>query len=49
MKQFIYLSVVCALALSACTGAFKKGDNGIEYKIFKKGSGKTVGFGRTSP
>ena len=45
MKQFIYLSVVCALALSACTGAFKKGDNGIEYKIFKKGSGKTVGFG----
>lgn len=45
MKQFFYLSVFCALALTACTGAFKKGDNGIEYKIISKGSGNTVGYG----
>ena len=45
MKQFFYLSVICVLALTACTGAFKKGDNGIEYKIISKGSGKTVGYG----
>jgi FKBP-type peptidyl-prolyl cis-trans isomerase FkpA len=45
MKQFIYLSAVCMLALSACTGAFKKGDNGLEYKIISSGSGKTIGYG----
>ena len=45
MKQFFYLSVICVLALTACTGAFKKGGNGIEYKIISKGSGKTVGYG----
>jgi FKBP-type peptidyl-prolyl cis-trans isomerase FkpA len=45
MKQFIYLSAICMLALSACTGAFKKGDNGLEYKIISSGSGKTIGYG----
>ena len=45
MKQFIYLAVVCMLALSACTGSFKKGDNGLEYKIISSGSGKTPGYG----
>jgi FKBP-type peptidyl-prolyl cis-trans isomerase FkpA len=45
MKQFIYLSAVCMLALTACTGSFKKGDKGLEYKIISQGSGKTIGYG----
>ncbi|MEO6251770.1 MAG: FKBP-type peptidyl-prolyl cis-trans isomerase [Ferruginibacter sp.] len=45
MKQFIYLSAICILALSACTGSFKKGDKGLEYKIIGNGSGKTIGYG----
>lgn len=46
MKQFIYLSAVCMLVLSACTGSFKKGDKGLEYKIISSGSGKTIGYGK---
>ncbi len=45
MKQFIYLSAICILALSACTGAFKKGSDGLEYKIIPTGSGKPVSYG----
>ncbi len=45
MKQFIYLSAICIISLSACTGAFKKSDNGLEYKIISSGSGKTIGYG----
>lgn len=45
MKQLIYLSAICMLILSACTGSFKKGDKGIEYKIVGGGSGKTIGYG----
>jgi FKBP-type peptidyl-prolyl cis-trans isomerase len=45
MKQFFYLSVFCALALGACTGAFKKGDKGLEYKVISTGSGKTIPYG----
>ena len=45
MKQLIYLSSICILALSACTGSFKKGDEGLEYKIISSGSGKKIGYG----
>jgi FKBP-type peptidyl-prolyl cis-trans isomerase FkpA len=45
MKQFIFLPAVCMLALSACTGSFKKGDNGLEYKMIASGSGKAIGYG----
>ncbi len=45
MKQFIYLSAICMLALSACKGAFKKGDDGLEYKIISSGSGKAIAYG----
>lgn len=44
MKQFIYLAAICMLALSACTGSFKKAD-GLEYKIISSGSGKTPAYG----
>ena len=45
MKQFIYLSAICMLVLSACTGSFKKGEKGLEYKIISEGSGKKIGYG----
>lgn len=45
MKHIIYLSAICLLALTACTGSFKKGDSGLEYKIIKSGDGKTIGYG----
>ncbi len=45
MKQFFYLSIICVVALSACTGSFKKGDNGLEYKIIAAGSGNKIGYG----
>ena len=45
MKQFFYLSAICMLALPACTGSFKKGEGGLEYKIISSGSGKTVAYG----
>lgn len=44
MKQFIYLSAIFLLALSACTGSFKKGDNGLEFKNISAGSGKAIGY-----
>ena len=45
MKKVSFVAILFVLALSACKESFKKGDNGIEYKIIKKGSGKTVGYG----
>ena len=45
MKQLFYLSAICMFVLSACTGSFKKGDNGLEYKIIADGSGKAIGYG----
>ncbi len=45
MKQFIYLAVCCVLALSACTGAFKKGADGLEYKVISRGEGKKLSYG----
>ena len=42
MRQFFYLPVICALFLAACTSGYKKGDNGIEYKIIADGSGNKL-------
>lgn len=44
MKQFFYL-VICVLALTACTGGYKKGEKGLEYKLFAKGKGKKPNYG----
>lgn len=44
MKQFFYLAF-CVLALAACTGGFKKGENGLEYKIIANGKGNKVAYG----
>ena len=45
MKQFFYLSAICIFTLAACTGAFKKGDKGLEYKIISGGNGKALQYG----
>ncbi|HNU87390.1 MAG TPA: FKBP-type peptidyl-prolyl cis-trans isomerase [Ferruginibacter sp.] len=44
MKQFFYLAF-CVLALAACTGGFKKGDKGLEYKLIANGSGNKINYG----
>ncbi|MBK7434821.1 MAG: FKBP-type peptidyl-prolyl cis-trans isomerase [Chitinophagaceae bacterium] len=46
MKRFLLFSFsLSLLALAACTDSFKKGGNGLEYKIVPTGSGKTIGYG----
>jgi FKBP-type peptidyl-prolyl cis-trans isomerase FkpA len=42
MKHFFYLSVLSVLILTSCTSGYKKGDNGIEYKIISSGNGNTL-------
>jgi FKBP-type peptidyl-prolyl cis-trans isomerase FkpA len=44
MKQFFYLAF-CVLAFAACTGGFKKGDKGLEYKMIANGKGNKVAYG----
>ena len=46
MKQFFYLFIICVVTLSSCTNeTFKKGGDGLEYKIISGGSGKKVSYG----
>ncbi len=45
MKKISLVLGVAVIALSACTDSFKKGDEGIEYKIVSKGSGEVAGYG----
>ncbi|MEO6584145.1 MAG: FKBP-type peptidyl-prolyl cis-trans isomerase [Ferruginibacter sp.] len=45
MKKILSVMVVTALLLSACTEPFKKGDEGLEYKIISKGKGEQVKYG----
>ena len=45
MKSFIYLTLIFALALTSCTGDYKKGDNGLEYKIISGDGGKKLAYG----
>jgi len=41
MKQFFYMAF-CVVALAACTGGFKKGDKGLEYKLIANGKGAKI-------
>ncbi|MEI8059517.1 MAG: FKBP-type peptidyl-prolyl cis-trans isomerase [Ferruginibacter sp.] len=45
MKKIIYVSVICALAMSACTTPFKKAKDGSEYKVISDGKGVKAGLG----
>ena len=45
MKQFIFLTLICSMALASCTVDFKKGDNGLEYKIISGSGGKKLAYG----
>jgi FKBP-type peptidyl-prolyl cis-trans isomerase len=46
MKKISFVAAVALLALSACKESFKKGDNGLEYKIVTKGSGEPIPYGQ---
>lgn len=45
MKKYALIALVAAATLSACTGKFEKGGDGIEYKIVGGGSGDAVKAG----
>ncbi|MBC7866299.1 MAG: FKBP-type peptidyl-prolyl cis-trans isomerase [Gloeobacteraceae cyanobacterium ES-bin-316] len=46
MRKFSFVFCMAVLALSACKEeAFKKGDEGIEYKIISSGKGDVVAYG----
>lgn len=45
MKHLFYLCMCYLLTLTACTGSFKKGDKGLEYKIISSSGGKTISYG----
>ncbi len=46
MRKISYVMVAAILTLSACSSdAFKKGDEGLEYKIVSEGSGQKVKYG----
>ena len=45
MKSIYYLPVLCILFLSACSSGYKKGDDGLEYKIISDGKGKQLESG----
>ena len=42
MKQLFYLSVLSVLFLTACTSGYKKGEEGLEYKIISDGKGQQL-------
>jgi len=42
MRHFFYLPVLCVLFLAACSSGYKKGDEGLEYKIISDGKGKQL-------
>jgi FKBP-type peptidyl-prolyl cis-trans isomerase len=47
MKQFIYLSTICILALSACNTPFKKTADGTMYKVISTKKGAKLMNGNT--
>ena len=45
MKKVSFVAILFVLALSACKESFKKGDNGLEYKIISSGKGEVIPYG----
>jgi len=45
MRKISLVLSMAIIALSACKESFKKGDEGIEYKIISSGKGETVQYG----
>jgi FKBP-type peptidyl-prolyl cis-trans isomerase len=46
MRKLTFVGLLAVLSLSACKDeAFKKGDEGLEYKIISSGSGETIKYG----
>ncbi len=45
MKKIASVLLLAVFALSACKESFKKGDDGIEYKIIADGKGEKVAYG----
>jgi FKBP-type peptidyl-prolyl cis-trans isomerase len=45
MRKVSLVLSIAVLALSACTESFKKGEEGLEYKIISSGKGETVKYG----
>ena len=45
MRKISYLMLLAVVSLSACTESFKKGDDGLEYKIVANGKGEKVKYG----
>ncbi len=39
MKKIIYVTVICAVAMAACTTPFKKAKDGSQYKVISDGKG----------
>jgi FKBP-type peptidyl-prolyl cis-trans isomerase len=46
MRKISLVLSLAIVALSACTTSFKKGDDGLEYKITSSGSGEKVQYGQ---
>ena len=46
MKKISFVAAISLLAFSACKESYKKGDNGLEYKIVAKGSGEVIPYGQ---
>jgi FKBP-type peptidyl-prolyl cis-trans isomerase FkpA len=46
MRKISYLLVASAILFSACQEAYKKGDDGMQYKIITSGSGEKVKAGQ---
>lgn len=42
MKKIIYVTVICAVAMAACTTPFKKAKDGSQYKVISDGKGQKV-------
>ncbi|MEX1202010.1 MAG: hypothetical protein WEA59_02105, partial [Ferruginibacter sp.] len=45
MKKVSLVSLAAVVLFSACKESFKKGDNGLEYKIISSGSGEKIQYG----